>query len=154
MMVDEKLRLDNQICFRVYSLERAILATYRPHLKKLGITYPQYLVLMALWEHRFLTIGRLCELLGLDTGTVSPLVKRMEKQNLLTRNRLPEDERTVIVELSDAGVRLKDRAANIPDEIGKCILGRKNGSVDVEAFQRLRNALDEALATLQGSSCS
>jgi DNA-binding MarR family transcriptional regulator len=153
MKNSEMQRLDNQICFRVYSLERAILAAYRPYLKELGITYPQYLVLMALWEHHSLTIGGLCDLLGLDTGTVSPLVKRMEKQKLLTRSRLPEDERTVVVELTDAGSRLKARAAHIPHAIGSCILGREGDQVDIVAFQKLRQALDEALKALQNSVC-
>ena len=102
-MADAHLLLENQICFRVYSLERSILGVYKPLLDKLGVTYPQYLVLLTLWEHHELTIGQLCVNMHLDTGTVSPLIKRMEQKSLVSRLRLAEDERTVMYSITENG---------------------------------------------------
>lgn len=151
-MADEHLLLENQLCFRVYSLERAILSAYKPHLQKLNITYPQYLVLLVLWEHASVTIGRLCALLGLDTGTVSPLVKRMESQDLVMRKRLPEDERTVLVTLTSKGENLRHKASHIPEAIGSCLSGGDD-PLDKEAYLRLRETLDRALDALGSTVC-
>jgi len=152
-MKDPGLLLENQICFRVYSLEKAILAAYKPLLDTLGITYPQYLVLLVLWEHGPSTIGGICGLLGLDTGTVSPLIKRMESHGLLVRRRLPEDERTVQVVLSQKGERLQEQAANIPKEIGSCLFG-SGSSFDTDAYIGLRTSLDRAIDSLRSSGCT
>lgn len=152
-MSDEALLLENQICFRVYSLERAIMATYKPLLGKLGLTYPQYLVMLVLWERSESTIGRLCDVLGLDTGTVSPLVKRMERNTLVSRERLPSDERTVMVRLTEEGRNLREQAIHIPQKIGSCIAGLDD-SFDQESYLRLRNTLDRAIEVLKDSqSC-
>jgi DNA-binding MarR family transcriptional regulator len=117
-----ELLLDNQLCFLVYRLDRAIQARYRPLLDELGITYPQYLVLLALWEHASLGIGQLCELLDLDTGTVSPLVKRMESRGLVKRERSSEDERAVSVSLTPEGRALEARATAVPGALASCLL--------------------------------
>lgn len=151
-MADEHLLLENQLCFRVYSLERAILSAYKPHLRKLGITYPQYLVLLVLWEHASVTIGRLCGLLGLDTGTISPLVKRMESQGLVMRKRLPQDERTVLVSLTAKGEDLRKKATHIPEAIGSCLSGG-DSPIDSEGYLRLRDTLDRALDALGSTVC-
>lgn len=117
---DETLKLDNQFCFVVYALSRKVTALYRPLLKPLGLTYPQYLVLLVLWEeHAKVTeqgvnIKLLCERLMLDTGTLTPLLKRMESQGVITRNRSEVDEREVLVKLTDDGVDLKEKAKHIP----------------------------------------
>ena len=147
-MADTRLLLENQICFRVYALERALMATYKPLLNKLGITYPQYLVLLALWEHQNLTIGQICELLSLDTGTISPLVKRMEVQQLVIRTRLPEDERTVHVQVTEKGRALEKEAISIPETIGSCMFS------DMAAYKNLQKSLDEALAALRDGTCA
>lgn len=146
-MPDEALLLKNQICFRVYSLERAIMAAYKPLLGELGLTYPQYLVMLVLWERTEATVGQLCESLGLDTGTISPLLKRMEQHDLVIRERLPSDERTVIVRLTNAGSSLRENARRIPGAIGSCIAGTDR-SFDEEFFLHLRETLDHALAML------
>ncbi len=152
-MKNAHLLLENQICFRVYSLEKAIMAAYKPVLSVLGLTYPQYLVMMVLWEKHETTIGGLCSALGLDTGTISPLVKRMEKNGLLSRKRLAEDERTVSVSLTDIGNNLRYEAADVPFKLGECLYGVE-GAFDLPAYNRLKDALDEALDSLRRCSCS
>ena len=149
-MAQDHLLLENQVCFRVYSLEKAIMAAYKPLLGGLGLTYPQYLVMLVLWERGESTIGLLCELLGLDTGTVSPLIKRMEKADLVTRQRLPSDERTVMVRLTPDGMSLRERAQHVPQAIVSCMVPAA-GSFDGESLSRLRQSLDEALRALRGN---
>lgn len=121
-MSKPELLLSNQLCFLVYRLEKEILAKYRPLLDELGITYSQYLALLALWEHEELGIGELCSLLGLDTGTVSPLVKRLEAQGLAEKKRRDDDERAVCVRLTKKGRALEARAACVPGKLASCLL--------------------------------
>ncbi len=102
--------LDDQICFALYSASRAMTGAYRGGLARLGLTYTQYVVLLLLWEHGSLPMGSLCERLHLDSATLSPLLKRMTAQQLVTRRRLPDDERTVEITLAPAGQALRDRA--------------------------------------------
>ncbi len=148
-MSDDSLLIKNQICFRVYSLERAIQQAYKPLLRNLDITYPQYLVLLVLWEKREVTVGQLCEVLGLDTGTVSPLVKRMEKKRLVERRRLPSDERSVLITLTPEGEDVEDRAKSIPRDLVQCLFGKQEAA---EAYKTLRSVLDDVLRTI-GNSC-
>jgi len=114
---DELLRLDNQLCFALYSSSRGITRLYRPLLLEFGITYPQYLAMLVLWEREPLTVKELGERLFLDSGTLTPLLKRMEKQGLLTRERSQGDERQVLISLTDEGRKLKDKALAIPLKI-------------------------------------
>jgi DNA-binding MarR family transcriptional regulator len=107
-------RLDQQLCFALYSAVNHVTRLYRPVLAALGLTYPQYLAMLALWERSPLTVGALGEALDLDSGTVTPLLKRLEKQDLVRRRRDPADERRVIVELTAAGQALRARAAEVP----------------------------------------
>jgi MarR family transcriptional regulator, organic hydroperoxide resistance regulator len=111
---DQALRLDNQLCFALYSASLAMTKLYKPLLDELGITYPQYLVLLVLWENDGLTVSELGERLYLDSGTLTPLLKRMESADLLTRLRDTQDERRVLIRLSAAGRKLKARARRIP----------------------------------------
>lgn len=120
-MKHPELLLSNQICFLVYRLNRAIQARYRPLLEEIGLTYPQYLAMLALWEHGALTIGELCKLLDLDTGTVSPLVKRLEKNGLLKKQRSPTDERSVSIRLTEKGRALQEKALPVPGTLASCI---------------------------------
>jgi len=142
-----ELLLSSQLCFRVYSLERKILAVYKPHLDRLGLTYPQYLVMLVLWEKREATIGQICLALGLDTGTVSPLVKRMERAGLVTRTRPVRDERTVVVSLTEDGAALEEMAREVPLALGSSLCGGQDG-IDEKQYEQLRDALDDALARL------
>lgn len=125
------LIVEEQVCFALYSASRAITDVYRPLLGELGLTYPQYLVLLALWEEDARSVKRLGETLQLDYGTLSPLLKRLEANGLVTRTRLATDERSVTVSLTDEGAALRERAAHIPTAIG-CSIG-----MDTPAAHRL-----------------
>lgn len=108
-----QMRLDDMVCFALHAASRAVTAAYRPLLAPLGLTYPQYLVLSVLWEQGDQTVGEIVELLQLDYGTMTPLLKRLEKQGLVCRTRKPEDERSVIVGLTDDGRALREQAKGV-----------------------------------------
>ncbi len=113
----DHLHLQNQLCFPLYALSRQMTALYRPYLEKLELTYPQYLVMLLLWEHETLSVKKIgCEL-WLDSGTLTPLLKRMEETGLLTRDRCVEDERVVNVHITKEGKHLQKKAIGIPDNI-------------------------------------
>jgi len=112
-----QLKLENQICFPLYAASRLVTREYQPHLDKLGITYPQYLVLMVLWENNGLTVNDISEKLILNTNTLTPLLKRMEKQQLLSRRRDVADERKVLISLTEKGMQLREEAASIPGKL-------------------------------------
>ena len=115
----EAMKLDNQLCFPLYAAARAVTGLYTPWLKELGLTYTQYLVFLVLWEKDHISVGDLCQRLYLDTGTVTPLLKKMEKEGFISRVRKKEDERIVIVILTEKGLSLRDQAALIPAQIGQ-----------------------------------
>lgn len=110
----ELLRLDRQLCFALYSASNRLTRLYRPLLEKLGLTYPQYLAMLVLWERSPRTVGALGDALDLDSGTLTPLLKRMECNGLVARRRDPADERRVIVDLTETGTALRERALSIP----------------------------------------
>jgi MarR family transcriptional regulator, organic hydroperoxide resistance regulator len=107
--------LDDQLCFALYAASRAVTARYRPMLEELGLTYPQYLVMMLLWEQDNQTVGQLGHRLALDSGTLSPLLKRLTAAGLVTRHRRVEDERSVAIVLTDAGRALRDKSVSISE---------------------------------------
>ena len=115
----EQLKLSNQVCFPIYAASRLITRAYQPLLDKLGLTYPQYLVLMILWEKDHVSVNEITDKLILNTNTVTPLLKRMEKQELITRQRSEVDERRIIVSLTEKGHQLRDAAAEIPERLVK-----------------------------------
>ncbi|MFE9171385.1 MarR family winged helix-turn-helix transcriptional regulator [Streptomyces kebangsaanensis] len=108
------LLLDDQLCFALYAAQRAVTAAYRPLLDELGLTYPQYLVLLVLWERGETTVKELAAALRLDYGTVSPLLKRLEAAGLVRRERSARDERSVLVTVTGRGEELRERAARVP----------------------------------------
>lgn len=108
------LLLDEQLCFALYAAQRAVTAAYRPLLEELGLTYPQYLVLLVLWERGETTVKELAGALRLDYGTVSPLLKRLESAGLVRRQRAVNDERSVLVACTGLGEELRERAARVP----------------------------------------
>lgn len=110
----DPLSLDRQVCFPLYAASNLLNRLYRPVLARLDLTYPQYLVLLVLWEDHPQTVGSLGERLYLDSGTLTPLLKRMESAGLVSRRRDPDDERRVIVDLTDRGAALRDAARDIP----------------------------------------
>jgi len=109
--------LDDQLCFALYAASRAVTARYRPMLEELGLTYPQYLVMMLLWEQDNQTVGQLGSRLALDSGTLSPLLKRLTTAGLVSRHRRVEDERSVSIALTDAGRALQQRSIRISEEM-------------------------------------
>jgi len=117
----EYLKLSNQLCFPLYALSRKITGHYLPLLEKIGLTYPQYLVMLVLWEQSGLSVKELGSKLMLDSGTLSPLLKKLEDRDLVTRTRLKQDERVVIINLTESGEKLKEHATLIPEQI-KCSL--------------------------------
>jgi DNA-binding MarR family transcriptional regulator len=114
---ENPLALDQQVCFALYAASRAVTAAYRPLLAPLGLTYPQYLVMLALWEQAPRTVRELGSTLQLESGTLSPLLKRMEAHGLITRTRSSDDERQVIVALTGAGAELRERALAVPAQL-------------------------------------
>ncbi|MEC3917745.1 MarR family winged helix-turn-helix transcriptional regulator [Nocardia sp. CDC160] len=112
----EEQALENQLCFALYAASRAMTAMYRPKLDSLGITYPQYLVLLALWQRDGRTVGDLCAALELDSGTLSPLLKRLESAGFVERRRSTADERRVEITLTDRGRELRSAACHIPGQ--------------------------------------
>ncbi|MGB6087568.1 MarR family winged helix-turn-helix transcriptional regulator [Parvibaculum sp.] len=114
---ENPLLLDNQLCFALYSASLLMTKLYKPLLDEIGLTYPQYLAMLTLWEEDGVTVSALGARLHLDSGTLTPLLKRLEKAGLLTRERNEEDERQVLVRLTQEGRALKKRAADIPRKI-------------------------------------
>ena len=122
----EHLKLDNQLCFRLYTAARLVMQAYFPYFEPLGITYPQYLVLLVLWENDHQPVNDIAHLLHLETNTVTPLLQRMEKQGLVTRKRGKEDTRQRIVSLTPQGKALEEKAQEIPE----CLLQQLSDRMD------------------------
>ena len=114
---DQWLRLDNQICFAIYSAAHAFNRVYKPLLDRLGLTYPQYLVMLVLWEREGIAVKEIGERLHLDSGTLTPLLKRLEAAGLIKRTRSTEDERQVLIGLTAQGQALRDKARAVPPSI-------------------------------------
>ena len=134
------LRLDDQLCFSLYAASRALTAIYTPLLAPLGLTYPQYLVMLVLWETDGVSVKAIGDRLALDSGTLTPLLKRLETQGLVTRQRSSADERVVEIHLTAEGKRLKQRARSIPEKL-VCKMG-----VPVTDIARLRDELNAITA--------
>ncbi|AZV48055.1 MarR family transcriptional regulator [Bacillus halotolerans] len=138
----DHMKLENQLCFLLYASSREMTKQYKPLLEKLNVTYPQYLALLLLWEHETLSVKKMGELLYLDSGTLTPMLKRMEQQELIIRKRSEEDERSVMISLTENGTLLKEKAADIPGTI--LVL---SGQSD-EELKHLKSALYTLLETL------
>lgn len=117
----EKLKLENQLCFPLYAASRLMTKCYQPMLTELGLTYPQYLVLLVLWETDNVSLGTIAERLQLQSNTLTPLLKRMQEMELVTRTRSQKDERSVVIALTEAGKGLREKALNIPEQLGKAV---------------------------------
>lgn len=120
-MSDDMLRLENQLCFPLYASAKEVIRKYKPFLDKINLTYTQYITMMVLWEHPDISVKDLGARLYLDSGTLTPLLKKLESQGLVQRERSSEDERSVIIRITEQGKRLKEAAADIPYQIGQCI---------------------------------
>ena len=118
---DEALKLNNQLCFPLYAAARKVVGLYTPYLKPLGLTYTQYITFLVLWEQDGLSVSDICARLHLDSGTLTPLLKKMETEGWVERRRSEKDERSVQVFLTEEGRALKQKAADIPAKVGACI---------------------------------
>lgn len=142
-IVCEQLRLDNQLCFRLYTAARLITGVYHPYLGPLGLTYPQYLVMLVLWEDDCQPVCDIARKLMLDTNTVTPLLQRMEKSGLLTRAKSGGDARQRIVSLTAKGASMMEKAAHIPECLGSEIIRRTGCGDDLlKMIQTLDKLID------------
>lgn len=147
------LKLENQICFPFYAISRLITRQYQPLLDELGITYPQYLVLLVLWEHERMPVNDIAKKLILNTNTITPLLKRMESMGLLERNKDKIDERKVLVQLTKKGSTLKKKAVCIPEKLMGANVGDEKEQEMMHKFQQqlytMLNAMLEADKNLE-----
>lgn len=148
-MDSPQLLLSNQVCFPIYSVSRLITKAYKPYLDEMSITYPQYLVLLVLWENDSLSVNQITEKLLLNTNTLSPLLKRMEKLELLQRNRSSKDERSVIIQLTEKGKQLKIQAKLIPDKLIEALL---TDTIQLEDVIHVKNMLNEWIQKLSANT--
>jgi DNA-binding MarR family transcriptional regulator len=142
-MSPPQLRLDNQLCFLFHRIGRELNAAYRPLLADLGLTYSQYLVMLVLWERDGLGVGELGDRLDLDSGTLSPLLRRLERAGLVRRERATSDERRVTIHLTGRGRDLQERATGIPEAIAGCVVDDEAG---YEAMKAQLNDLAARIA--------
>jgi MarR family transcriptional regulator, organic hydroperoxide resistance regulator len=141
-----QLKLDQQLCFPLYAASRLVIREYQPFLDKLNITYPQYLALLVLWEEDGITVNDLAHKLILNTNTVTPLLKRLEQQGLVTRTKSNQDERKVVLQLTQKAKKLEHDAACIPLQL---IEGLQNSSMSVDDLVALKHKLDEVIRLLK-----
>lgn len=154
-MIDKQtfdpLLLENQICFPLYASARKIVAAYTPFLKELGLTYPQYITMMVLWEHNKISMRDLGKRLYLDSGTLTPVLKKLEAMSYLKRYRNPEDERILMVSITDEGKALRNEAEKIPYQIG-CLVNQKGGQFSTEEIIKLKDQLYQIIHVLECAS--
>ena len=147
----EQLKLENQLCFPFYAVSRLIIRAYQEDLDRLGITYPQYLVLMVLWEKDGISVNEIAEKLILNTNTVTPLLKRMEAMQLITRTPSTMDQRKIIIQLTDQGLAMRESAAEIPLKLMNKLNLEVSDAQIAEALH-LKNKLYELIKVLDKSS--
>jgi len=145
---DPTLLLDNQLCFLIYRLQRSITDRYRPILAEIGLTYPQYLVMLALWESKRLTVSQLGDRLSLDSGTLSPLLKRLEAVAFIQRKRSTVDERSVEISLTARGRALRRQALAVPPAIGECFAS------SADEYWALRHQLSSLLERVETANAA
>ena len=144
MTAKDPLLLDQQLCFSLYSASLAMTQLYKPLLERMGLTFPQYLIMLVLWEHDGLTLKELSNRLRQDSGALTPVVKRLEAAGLVTRRRSAEDERNLSIELTPAGRSLRDQANGVNSRVRQvCALGDAGLDDLRETLVMLRNRLDE-----------
>ncbi|TDG13378.1 MarR family transcriptional regulator [Seongchinamella unica] len=142
MKAEEALRFHNQVCFPLYAAANAVVRAYRPLLQDLDLTYLQYMTLMLLWEHKQMSVKALGQQMSLDSGTLTPLLKRLESKGLVSRARDTEDERVRLIAVTPAGMALRNKAKNIPGQLA-CSLG-----VDAAQAETIKHTCEQLLAVL------
>lgn len=130
------LKLDNQLCFPLYAVSKEIVRRYTPFLNEIDLTYTQYIAMMVMWEHREMSVKELGKKLLLDSGTLTPLLKTLEKKELVTRVRSKTDERFLVVTITEKGMALREKAVDIPAKIGACVQIPKEEAVQLYATLR------------------
>ena len=140
MSYKEEMKLENQLCFPLYAAARSVTALYTPYLKPLGLTYTQYIVFLVLWEKDGIPVGELGKRLMLDSGTLSPLLKKMRQAGYIEKRQSAEDERSFLITLTDKGRALQEQAREIPRNVGGCIaLSHEKGA---QLYQLLYELLE------------
>lgn len=139
----ERLKLDNQVCFPLYACSKELTRQYGPYLKELDLTYTQYVVMMVLWEQEKISSRDLAKCTHLDYGTLTPVLKRLEQAGYITRQRMPEDERLLVLTLTEEGKALKDKAVDIPPCIASCM------GLNMEEFKTLYELTYKALGNME-----
>lgn len=138
----DSLKLENQLCFPLYVCAKEIVKAYKPYLDELDLTYTQYITMMAMWEHKELRVKDVGKCLFLDSSTLTPLLKRLEEKGYVTRRRSAEDERDLIVTITEAGEALKEQAVTVPKRLGACV------ALDPQKAQTLYTLLYEVIKKL------
>lgn len=137
------LKLENQLCFPLYACAKEVIRMYKPFLDELDLTYTQYIALMVLWEHKEISVKELGEYLYLDSGTLTPVLKKMEQKGYINRSRSKEDERVLVVTLTEKGGELKEEAVKIPAQMGQCLC------IDLEEVKILHGILHKILGNCE-----
>ncbi len=143
------LLLKNQLCFPLYASARKIVAAYTPFLKEIGLTYAQYVTMMVLWEEKTITMHDLGKRLFLDSGTLTPVLKKLEAMGYVKRSRKPDDERVVVVNITPEGTALQDKALKVPHAMG-CLINRKGPLFTAEEVADLKEKLYRIIHSLEG----
>ena len=139
----KELRLENQLCFPLYACAKEVTRRYKPFLDPLDLTYTQYITMMVMWEKKEVRVKDLGEVLYLDSGTLTPLLKRLEQKGLITRSRYQDDERALCVQITDLGETLQEKAKSVPEEMRACL------PLSVEEMQVLKKLLDRTLSAIE-----
>jgi DNA-binding MarR family transcriptional regulator len=141
-MKDDLLKLENQLCFPLYACAKEVVKQYKPFLDEIDLTYTQYITMMVLWEKKSLNVKALGEYLYLDSGTLTPLLKKLEKQGFIKRERSMEDERNLIVTITEKGEELRIKAIEIPEKIGSCInISKEEAKVLYDTLYKILNQI-------------
>ena len=141
----KELRLENQLCFPLYACAKEVTRRYKPFLDPLGLTYTQYITMMVLWEKKEVRVKDLGEVLYLDSGTLTPLLKRLEQKGLITRSRYQDDERALCVQITDLGETLQEKAKSVPEEMRAC------HPLSAKEMKVLKKLLDRTLSAIEKS---
>jgi len=139
----EVLKLENQICFPLYACAKEIVKKYTPFLEEIDLTYTQYIAMMVLWEHKEMNVKELGRYLYLDSGTLTPVLKKLEQKGFITRKRDVKDERVLNVAVTDQGLELREKALDIPAKIGSCV------SLELEEARQLHAVLQKLLKNFE-----
>ena len=138
------LKLENQLCFPLYAAAKEITRKYKPFLDKLDLTYTQYICMMVMWEHKELNVKTIGEYIYLDSGTLTPLLKKLEDKGYIERKRNDEDERNLVISITDKGLALRDEALSVPQSMGACIaLSREEAELLYKVLYKILNNISK-----------